>query len=103
MVLTGAADEERLLEPAWNFIIALLMGMFPAYIASAKGRNFLLWWFYGTVLFVVAIFHAIMLKPAEKNLLHYGRRYCPHCRKVIDFAATSCEHCGKEVVPLERE
>jgi hypothetical protein len=83
--------------------VALLLGLFPAYIASGKGRNFLLWWFYGTTLFFFAIFHAIAIKPAERNLIYYGRRYCPHCEKIIDLDATLCEHCGKEVVPLERE
>ena len=84
-------------------IIAMLLGMLPAYVAMAKGRNFLLWWIYGTILLPFAIFHAIAMKPAEKNLLHYGRRYCPHCDKIIDFDATVCEHCGGEMTPLERE
>jgi hypothetical protein len=83
--------------------IAMLLGLLPAYIASAKGKNFLLWWFYGTFLFVFAIFHAIAMKPAEENLIFYGRRYCPHCEKIVDVGATSCEHCGKEIEPLPRE
>ena len=85
------------------FIFALLLGMFPAYIASAKGRNFLLWWLYGTVLFIFAIFHAIALKPAEKNLIYYGMRYCPHCEKPIKLEAVSCHYCSREVTPMEVE
>jgi hypothetical protein len=82
-------------------IIALLLGLIPAYIASAKGRNFLLWWFYGTVLFAFAIIHAIAIRPAERNLFHYGMRYCPHCRKAIRVDATSCNFCEKEVEPID--
>ncbi len=77
--------------------IALLLGLLPAYIASAKGRNFLLWWLYGTTLFVFAIFHAIAMKPAEKNLNFYGKRYCPHCRQITDLDAPVCTHCGQEI------
>lgn len=82
-------------------IIALLLGMIPAYIASAKGKNFLLWWVYGTLLFAFAIVHAIAVKPAEKNLLHYGMRYCPHCKKPIKLDSPVCCHCGRAVLPLE--
>lgn len=82
-------------------IIALLLGMIPAYIASAKGKNFLLWWLYGTVLFAFAIIHAIAAKPAEKNLIHYGMRYCPHCQKPIRIDSTSCNYCGAGVEPLD--
>ena len=85
------------------FFIAILLGLLPAYIASAKGKNFLLWWLYGTVLFVFAIFHAIVMEPEEKNLIFYGRRYCPHCKKIIKIEDTLCGHCGGEVVPLEKE
>lgn len=84
-------------------IVLMLLGMLPAYVAMAKGRNFLLWWFYGTVLFVFAMFHSIALKPAEKNLLYYGRRYCPHCHKIVDYDATQCEFCNGELTPLKRE
>ncbi len=84
-------------------IIALLLGLLPAYVAMAKGKNFLLWWFYGTVLLPFAIFHAIAMKPAEKNLIHYGRRYCPHCEKIVDLDATVCEFCGGEMAPLKRD
>lgn len=84
-------------------IIALLLGMIPAYIASAKGRNFLLWWMYGTFLFAFAIIHAIAIRPAERNLIHYGMRYCPHCRKPIKLDDTSCPYCSAEVKPLDRK
>lgn len=82
-------------------IIAILLGMIPAYIASAKGRNFVLWWIYGTLLFAFAIIHAIAAKPAERNLLHYGMRYCPHCHRPVRIEADSCPHCGAAVHPLE--
>lgn len=82
-------------------IIMLLLGLLPAAIALGKGRNFLLWWFYGTLLLPFAIFHAIAARPAERNLVFYGRRYCPHCQLIIDVEATRCEHCQQDVPPLK--
>lgn len=54
------------------FLTAIIIGLIPAFIASGKGRNFFLWWLYGASLFIVAIFHAILIKPTEKKLLSEG-------------------------------
>ncbi len=47
------------------FIIMLLihigLGFIPANIAKNKGYRFGLWWFYGTVLFILAIVHIALL------------------------------------------
>ncbi|WP_429886601.1 zinc ribbon domain-containing protein [Geoalkalibacter halelectricus] len=84
-------------------IVLMLLGIIPAYVAMAKGRNFMVWWLYGTFLFVFAIFHAIVIRPVDENLHHYGRRYCPHCEKIIDLDATRCEFCEAEVPPVKKE
>jgi cytochrome c-type biogenesis protein len=43
-------------------LIALaILGIIPAYIAHKKGRNFIDWWFFGSILFVVALPAAIRL------------------------------------------
>lgn len=44
-------------------IVAILLGIIPAAIASGKGRNFLLWWLYGSLLFIVALPMALIMKP----------------------------------------
>ena len=38
-------------------IIAAVLGLIPANIAKRKGHSFGLWWFYGWMLFIVAIIH----------------------------------------------
>ena len=43
-------------------IIAAFLGLIPAIIASAKGRNFLLWWIYGWMLFIVAFIHSLCIR-----------------------------------------
>lgn len=53
-----------------GYIIALViaagLGFIPANIAKNKGYdNFWLWWFYGWMLFIVALIHACVMK--DKN------------------------------------
>jgi hypothetical protein len=49
------------------FIAACCLGILPANIAQRKGKNFLVWWIYGTFLWIVAIFHAISLPEIENS------------------------------------
>ena len=43
------------------------LGLIPAFWARRKGRRFWLWWLYGTVLFVVAVPHLIVLTITERR------------------------------------
>ena len=48
-------------------VIAALIGLIPAFIAKSKGRAFGLWWFYGTVCFIIALPHSIIM-PSDKGI-----------------------------------
>jgi thiol:disulfide interchange protein len=51
-----------------------LLGLIPAYIAHQKGRQFIDWWFFGSLLFPIALPYAIMLKPiSDENQLSEGQ------------------------------
>jgi len=53
------------------FVVGALLvalGLFPAFLAQSKGRPFGLWWLYGTVLFLVALPHSIILKTQGQSL-----------------------------------
>lgn len=45
--------------------IAACLGLIPANIAKKKGYSFGLWWFYGWMLFIVAIIHVNLIP--DKN------------------------------------
>jgi hypothetical protein len=45
--------------------LVALLGLIPGAIASKKGRSFALWWFFGAMLFIVALPMAILMKPAD--------------------------------------
>lgn len=81
---------------AWLCFTALL-GIIPAYIAARRGRSFPAWWLYGTLLFIVALIHSLLLsKPANliaEEASKRGLAKCPNCAEWIKSEARVCKHC----------
>lgn len=48
-----------------SFVFAAVLGLIPASIAQKKGRSFGLWWFYGFMIFIVALIHSLVM--SSKN------------------------------------
>lgn len=72
------------------FIAALLLGLIPAAIASKKGGTFIVWWLYGSLLFIIAIIHALLMSPV-------GLVKCPECAEMVKKEAKVCKHCGRQI------
>ena len=51
-----------------SLIIAAGLGFIPASIAKKKGYSFGLWWFYGWMLFIVAIIHVSLIPETPSKL-----------------------------------
>lgn len=75
------------------FFLCILIGLIPAMIAQKKGHSFVAWWLYGALLFIIALPHALLIRPANA-------RQCPHCAEWIRDEAKVCKHCGRDVEPV---
>jgi hypothetical protein len=86
-------------------LLAVLLGLIPAAIAEKKGRNFVAWWLYGALIWIVALPHAMLLQPEPKLLeqraLQQGAlRKCPYCAELVKAEATICRYCRSPLTPV---
>lgn len=82
--------------------IALVLGFLPALIAKSKGHSFFAWYIYGALLFIVALIHAIVLKPVQAEvdraaLATGDSRKCPFCAEIVRREAKVCRFCSRDL------
>lgn len=87
--------------------IAAVLAVIPAGIASRKGRDFGPWWFYGWMLFIVALIHSLLLredvKSKDAKLVRTGDYVkCPSCAEMVRSEATKCRYCQTILEPVAR-
>ena len=75
------------------FVIAIVIGTVPGFIARSKGRNFFLWWLYGFAILIVAMPHSILIGNVK-------RKKCLFCETELDVDAVACNVCGRDL-PVE--
>jgi hypothetical protein len=91
----------QLIYSAVGLFVAGFLALIPANIAKSKGRSFGLWWFYGWMLFIVALVHSLLLQPDEAAQLAVGGRKCPYCAEVVKRDAVVCRYCGRDLEPAK--
>lgn len=85
-------------------LLAIAIGLIPAAAARSKGHSFLLWWFFGFALWIVAMPWSLMLKKdarkLERDQLAQGGRKCPSCAEIVKQEAVVCRYCNRDLPPL---
>jgi len=75
------------------------IGLIPAFIARNKGKNFVIWWAYGAMLFIVALLHALLIRPdnqkGEKEQRSERMKKCFYCAESIKGEAKVFQYCGQ--------
>ena len=85
-------------------LLAVLIGLLPAIIASKKGRSFMGWWLFGALLFIVALPAALLIKADTKSIetaqLATGdSKKCPQCAEIVKAEARVCRFCNHTFLP----
>ena len=78
------------MEDIWVVLLLLVLALIPATIAKKKGENFIGWYIYGVLLWIVALIHSIVMKDKS------GRQ-CPMCKEWIKEEAIVCKHCNTNI------
>lgn len=82
-------------------VLAAIIGLIPAAIAKNKGRSFFGWWVYGTLLFIIALPHSMLIQKdivkVEEQQLKEGMKKCLYCAEMIKEEAVVCRFCGREI------
>jgi Uncharacterised protein family UPF0547 len=80
------------------FFLAMLLGINVGMIARSKGYGFFPWWLYGSLLFIIAIVHVLLIKPnaghLERQAISAGGKKCPMCAEIVKADAKICRFCG---------
>jgi hypothetical protein len=84
------------------FVFAGILGIIPAMIASKKGRYAGAWWLYGTLLFIIALPHSLLLEPWQEFTEKRAERKCPFCAELIKAEAKVCRYCNRDVPVVQR-
>lgn len=71
-------------------IIAAFLGIITGFIGQNKGRSFGLWYFYGFMLFIVALPHSLLMKDRS------GAQ-CPKCKEFVPAGASVCKFCRSDI------
>ncbi len=87
-------------------LAAAVLGLIPAFIARSRGASFLGWWFFGFLLFIVALPASFFVKRDRealdvRRMARDGLKKCPQCAEMIRDDALVCRYCQAPQATVE--
>lgn len=87
---------------AYALVAAAFLAIIPAAIGQSKGGSFGAWWWFGFLLFIIALPCALLTKSdrgvVEERQIQGGEaKRCPYCFNLIHPQATICQYCHQWV------
>ena len=82
------------------FILWIVMAAICAMIAHSKGRSGVGFFFYGLLIWPIALVHALLSarrEPSLRDHVEAGRFPCPFCAEYTKRAAQVCPHCHRDL------
>jgi len=82
-----------------GILLAIPLGLIPAFIAHNKGYSFFVWWLFGWALFIVALPCALIMTHNTDVF-----KLCPRCGSWVGREMQACRFCGSELIdPLANQ
>lgn len=92
--------------PIFSLVIAATLSpivLIPAFIASKKGRSFVGWALYSSLLWIIALIHSIAINDNDTaKARSYDFKQCPYCGEFIKRQAIKCKFCQTDL-PIEEQ
>lgn len=85
-----------------SLIIAAGLGFIPASIAKRKGYSFGLWWFYGWMLFIVAIIHVQFIDDRNASQPVYNNSSIPYTPPMQTTSQSAVDELKKYADELKK-
>ena len=85
------------MEAYWigSLVVAAGLGFIPASIAKNKGYSFGAWWFYGWMLFIVAIIHVSLIPDKNAPQISAGAASHASCCPPSNFVQSAADELKK--------
>lgn len=81
-----------------GILLAIPLGLIPAFIAKGKGHSFGLWWFYGWALFIVAIIHVMFIEDKSVSQNNSFNSFCPPAPSPVQYSAVRPQGQNSEII-----
>ena len=87
-------DIDNIIHIIVTLLFAMALGFIPGTIARKKGHDFIAWWLFGAILFIIALPMALLLdaKAASRNS---GTKHCPYCSAKMKTSVMECPKCHR--------